>query len=181
MLGQFYIYCYFQSSQQSYDVGMIHPSVRKPKIRGLVIIQGHAARKRWPPDVRPGSYLLAPPQGPDLISSSGLLQHPPPLHWDSPLRVHHSEFGKHWTRSMCLSVWMCFLSHCLSLALGVRFSEGTTPGSLLTSTEWRTDTHSVPSPSPGVPIPGLTHTEQPWTFWELQAKKFNSWEVGNYD
>ena len=76
---------------------------------------GHPSRWHGQRRVIPRSEagLLSPcsftlPLIPDTASS--LLDSGPPV-W-----CHHSEFWKHWTHSMCLSVWMCFLNHCFSSA-----------------------------------------------------------------
>ena len=159
-------------------------------LRGLVTPQGGMAREGWLPEVRPGSCLLAAsppcsfslPLVPDTASS--LLDSGPPV-WR-----HHSEFWKHWTHSMCLSVWMCFLNHCFSSASGFLFPrkshyDVSSPGlreKQMDPANGRSRLPPAPSdPSPVSPFPALVHKGQSWTFWDLQVHTLNSWKGGNYE
>ena len=152
---------------------------------------GHPSRWHGQRRVTPRSEagLLSPcsftlPLIPDTASS---LLDSGPLVW-----CHHSEFWKHWTHSMCLSVWMCFLNHCFSSASDFLFPrkshyDVSSPGLREKQTDpvpgkWPLPPPPAPGdPSPVSPFPALIHKGQSWILWELQVHTLNSWKGGNYE
>lgn len=113
--NSFYIHCYLLYLTAVRWSRHYCPFIKKPTIRGLVMVQGHVAREGWPADVRPGSSLS------ELLSILDLIQLPPPPDWTSqygPIIVNF-ESTEHNPR-----VWICILNHCFNSALGFWCSRG---------------------------------------------------------
>lgn len=177
--NSFYIHCYFQSSGQPCGVGIIPPSAKKTmpracnhsrslSYRGLTL----RCEARLSPPCKSTEPCTPFQSGPDTASS--------------PLRTSQCGYiilnFQSTGQSPC--IWMCFLNHCLDVALHFLFLLGATPGSPVTLAEGKRDSQCLanvlPNPSPSFPIPAFMWKAQSWSFWELQCKNLNYCQVGNY-